>query len=42
VADSNPESEWLECKQKSKVFLDALEMISWLLLSTITTALLIT
>jgi anthranilate synthase component 1 len=28
VADSNPESEWLECKQKSKVFLDALEMIS--------------
>ena len=28
VADSNPENEWLECKQKSKVFLDAMEMIS--------------
>ena len=28
VADSDPESEWLECKQKSKVFLDAMEMIS--------------
>ena len=28
VADSDPESEWLECKQKSKVFLDAIEMIS--------------
>ena len=27
VADSDPESEWLECKQKSKVFLDAMEMI---------------
>jgi anthranilate synthase component 1 len=28
VADSIPENEWLECKQKSKVFLDAMEMIS--------------
>ena len=28
VADSDPESEWHECKQKSKVFLDAMEMIS--------------
>ena len=28
VADSDPESEWLECMQKSKVFLDAMEMIS--------------
>ena len=28
VADSDPENEWLECKQKSKVFLDAMEMIS--------------
>ena len=28
VADSNPESEWLECKQKAKVFIDAMEMIS--------------
>jgi len=28
VADSVPENEWLECKQKSKVFIDALEMIS--------------
>jgi len=28
VADSNPENEWLECIQKSKVFLDAIEMIS--------------
>jgi anthranilate synthase component 1 len=28
VADSVPESEWLECIQKSKAFLDALEMIS--------------
>jgi len=28
VSDSDPESEWLECKQKSKVFLDAMEMIS--------------
>ena len=28
VADSDPESEWLECKQKAKVFLDAMEMIS--------------
>jgi anthranilate synthase component 1 len=28
VADSVPENEWLECKQKSKVFLDAMEMIS--------------
>ena len=27
VADSVPENEWLECKQKSKVFLDAMEMI---------------
>ena len=27
VADSDPESEWLECKHKSKVFLDAMEMI---------------
>jgi anthranilate synthase component 1 len=27
VADSIPENEWLECKQKSKVFLDAMEMI---------------
>jgi len=28
VADSNPESEWEECLQKSRVFLDAMEMIS--------------
>ena len=28
VADSIPENEWLECKQKSKVFMDAMEMIS--------------
>ena len=28
VADSLPENEWLECKQKSKVFIDAMEMIS--------------
>ena len=28
VADSDPESEWKECIQKSKVFLDAVEMIS--------------
>ena len=28
VADSVPENEWLECKQKSKVFIDAMEMIS--------------
>ena len=28
VADSIPENEWLECKQKSKVFIDAMEMIS--------------
>ena len=28
VADSDPEKEWQECIQKSKVFLDALEMIS--------------
>ena len=28
VADSVPENEWLECIQKSKAFLDALEMIS--------------
>ena len=28
VADSDPESEWKECIQKSKVFLDAIEMIS--------------
>ena len=27
VADSMPESEWLECRQKSKVFMDAMEMI---------------
>ena len=27
VADSIPEKEWEECKQKAKVFLDALEMI---------------
>ena len=27
VADSIPENEWKECKQKAKVFLDALEMI---------------
>jgi anthranilate synthase component 1 len=27
VADSVPENEWLECKQKSKVFIDAMEMI---------------
>ena len=31
VADSDPESEWKECIQKSKVFLDTMEMISWLL-----------
>jgi hypothetical protein len=24
-----PENEWLECKQKSKAFVDAMEMISW-------------
>ena len=29
VADSVPENEWLECKQKSKAFVDAMEMISW-------------
>jgi len=29
VADSIPENEWLECIQKSKAFVDALEMISW-------------
>jgi anthranilate synthase component 1 len=28
VADSIAENEWLECKQKAKVFLDAMEMIS--------------
>ena len=28
VADSVPENEWLECRQKSKVFMDAMEMIS--------------
>ena len=28
VADSDPESEWNECVQKSKVFADAMEMIS--------------
>ena len=28
VADSIPENEWLECRQKSKVFMDAMEMIS--------------
>lgn len=28
VADSIPENEWLECRQKSKVFIDAMEMIS--------------
>ena len=28
VADSIPENEWLECKQKAKVFVDAIEMIS--------------
>ena len=28
VADSDPEREWKECIQKSKVFLDAMEMIS--------------
>ena len=28
VADSISENVWLECKQKSKVFLDAMEMIS--------------
>ncbi|KRO41409.1 MAG: anthranilate synthase [SAR86 cluster bacterium BACL1 MAG-120920-bin57] len=28
VADSVPENEWLECQQKSKVFVDAMEMIS--------------
>ncbi len=28
VADSIPENEWHECKQKAKVFLDAMEMIS--------------
>jgi anthranilate synthase component 1 len=27
VADSIPENEWLECKQKAKVFEDAIEMI---------------
>ena len=27
VADSDPEKEWEECIQKSKVFLDAMEMI---------------
>jgi anthranilate synthase component 1 len=27
VADSIPENEWLECKQKAKVFVDAIEMI---------------
>jgi hypothetical protein len=24
-----PENEWLECKQKSKAFVDAMEMILW-------------
>tara|TARA_B100000575_G_scaffold82847_1_gene65139 strand:- start:422 stop:1066 length:645 start_codon:yes stop_codon:yes gene_type:complete len=28
VSDSDPESEWNECVQKSKVFADAMEMIS--------------
>ena len=28
VADSVPENEWEECKQKSKVFVDAMEMIT--------------
>ena len=28
VADSIPEDEWQECRQKSKVFMDAMEMIS--------------
>ena len=28
VADSIPENEWLECRQKSRVFMDAMEMIS--------------
>ena len=28
VADSDPETEWRECVQKSKVFADAMEMIS--------------
>ena len=28
VADSDPEKEWQECVQKSKAFLDAMEMIS--------------
>ena len=28
VADSVPENEWLECRQKSQVFMDAMEMIS--------------
>ena len=28
VADSVPENEWIECRQKSKVFMDAMEMIS--------------
>ena len=28
VADSVAENEWLECRQKSKVFMDAMEMIS--------------
>ncbi|MDA9634381.1 anthranilate synthase component I [Pseudomonadota bacterium] len=28
VVDSVPENEWLECRQKSKVFMDAMEMIS--------------
>ena len=28
VADSIPENESIECKQKAKVFLDAMEMIS--------------
>ena len=28
VADSDPEKEWEECVQKSKVFLDEIEMIS--------------
>ena len=27
VADSIPENEWQECKQKAKVFVDAIEMI---------------
>ena len=27
VADSIPENEWEECRQKSKVFIDAIEMI---------------